>query len=134
MHEVLSGVRVPGDVPAAVGGYRAEGIIDQQEEQQLVEQIQTYLSNPAVQRWYDGKARILNEVDILFGKGYSKRPDRVMIYDDEVVILDYKFGEKERNSYHTQVRDYIRLIQQMGYPRVSGYLWYVSLGKTVRVE
>lgn len=134
MHEVLSGVRVPGDVPAAVGGYRAEGIIDLQEEQQLVEQIQTYLSNPAVQRWYDGKARILNEVDILFGKGYSKRPDRVMIYDDEVVILDYKFGEKERNSYHTQVRDYIRLIQQMGYPRVSGYLWYVSLGKTVRVE
>ncbi len=134
MHEVLSGVRVPGDVPAAVGGYRAEGIIDQQEEQQLVEQIQTYLSNPAVQRWYDGKARILNEVDILFGKGYSKRPDRVMIYDDEVVILDYKFGEKERNSYHAQVRDYIRLIQQMGYPRVSGYLWYVSLGKTVRVE
>ena len=134
MHEVLSGVRVPKDVPSVVSQYRIQGIIDRKEEEQLVEQIQVYLKNPEAQRWYDGKARILNEVDILFGKGFSKRPDRVMIYDDEVVILDYKFGEKENRNYHSQVRSYVRLIREMGYTCVSGYIWYVALGKIECVE
>ena len=134
MHEVLSRVRIPGDVPSAVSQYRIQGIINRAEEEQLVRQIQDYLDNPEVQHWYDGKARILNEVDILFGKGLSKRPDRVMIYENEVVILDYKFGEKENRNYHSQVRSYVHLVQEMGYSCVSGYLWYVTLGRIECVE
>ena len=71
----------------------------------------------------------MNEVEILAGKGLSKRPDRVMIYPDKVVIVDYKFGEKEEKKYHTQVRNYIKLIHKMGYQNVEAYIWYVELDK-----
>ena len=57
-----------------------------------------------------------------------------MIYENEVVILDYKFGEKENRNYHSQVRSYVHLVQEMGYSCVSGYLWYVTLGRIECVE
>ena len=57
-----------------------------------------------VKAWYDGSARVLNEVDILFGKGLSKRPDRVMIKDNKVIVVDYKFGERQDKRHPNQVR------------------------------
>ena len=134
MHEVLSGIRVPEDVPGAVHGYRLQGIINREEEESLIARIQSCLLLPEVQHWYDGKGRVLNEVDILSANKTSKRPDRVMIYEDEVVVLDYKFGEKPQTRYQSQVRNYMNLIVQMGYKQVSGYLWYVTLGRIERVN
>ena len=89
---------------------------------------------PDAAPWYDGTARVLNEVDILFGNGLSKRPDRVMITDDRVIVVDYKFGEHPDQRYHSQIRNYLKLIRQMGYKEVEGFLWYVELSKIEAVK
>ena len=134
MHEVLSRVRVPNDLPAAVDAYRVTGVINREEATELIAHLERLLQDPRVNAWYDGTARVLNEVDILFGKGSMKRPDRVMIKDDEVIVIDYKFGEKQLRSYHKQVEKYMQLIRKMGYQKVSGFLWYVELGEIQAVE
>ena len=66
--------------------------------------------------------------------GSFYRPDRVVETPDEVVVIDYKFGAVERSSYKKQVRTYMQLIGEMGYARVSGFIWYLSLGKIEAVE
>jgi hypothetical protein len=43
-------------------------------------------------------------------------------------VVDYKFGE-EHKYYAWQVRRYMKLLRQMGYPGVKGYLWYVKNNK-----
>lgn len=134
LHEVLSQVRTIDDVPMAVHRYQIQGVISREEERDLTRRLLDNLEQPEVQSWYDGKAKILNEVDILFGKGISKRPDRVMIYEDRVVVLDYKFGEKMSKAYQRQMKNYIKLITQMGYTNVTGYLWYVALSKIEKVK
>jgi hypothetical protein len=50
-----------------------------------------------------------------------------------VEVIDYKFGDKEEERYVRQVKTYCNLLQQMGYNRVKGYLWYVMLDKIVEV-
>lgn len=134
MHEVLSRIQTTHDVAASVHHYRQLGIIDRQEAEQLTDRLLTLLSQPQVAAWYDGRARVLNEVDILFGPAQSKRPDRVMIYDDQVVVVDYKFGKKQSRTYQGQVRNYLKLIRQMGYLQVKGYLWYIELDKIEEVK
>jgi CRISPR/Cas system-associated exonuclease Cas4 (RecB family) len=52
---------------------------------------------------------------------------------DEVVVVDFKFGRK-RQKYHSQVKEYMDLIAQMGYRQVKGYLWYVYLNELEEVE
>ena len=134
MHEVLSQVRTRKDIPSAVESYRLSGVINKEEAELLIVRLEELLDTPEVLPWYDGTARVLNEVDILFGKGLSKRPDRVMISDEKVTVIDYKFGEIQDKRHHNQVKNYMKLINQMGYERVEGYLWYVELGNIVSVD
>ena len=134
MHEVLSRIRTRKDIPQAVERYRQEGVIDRTEAVALVSRLEELLNMPDAAPWYDGTARVLNEVDILFGNGLSKRPDRVMITDDRVVVVDYKFGEHSDQRYHSQIRNYLKLIRQMGYKEVEGFLWYVELSKIEAVK
>lgn len=134
MHEVLSKIRTATDIAAAVDSYRSAGIITREEAEGVAGRLTVLLENPEVGEWYDGSARVLNEVDILFGEGFSKRPDRVMIKKDEVVVVDYKFGEKQDKRHQEQVKSYLRLIRKMGYEKVNGYLWYVELGKIEAVN
>jgi RecB family endonuclease NucS len=44
--------------------------------------------------------------------------------DDEVVVVDFKFG-KPNPEYNEQVERYMKLLREMGYKQVRGYLWYV---------
>ena len=134
MHEVLSHVRTRKDISLSVERYRLEGIIDREEAAALVVRLEELLDLPEVAPWFDGTARVMNEVDILFGKGLSKRPDRVMITGDRVVVVDYKFGEHQDQRYHSQVRNYLKLIRQMGYEQAEGFLWYVELNKIEAVK
>lgn len=134
MHEVLSGVRTTEDIAASVESYRLAGIINRDEATALVRRLTELLSTPGASDWYDGTSRVLNEVDILFGNGLAKRPDRVMISKDEVIVVDYKFGERQDKRHHNQVKNYLKLIRQMGYQHVRGFLWYVELSKIEAVK
>ena len=63
----------------------------------------------------------------------NKRPDRIVMVNDKVIIIDYKFGE-ENKGYKDQVNEYVDLIKKMGYKNVEGYLWYVEQGKIENVK
>jgi predicted RecB family nuclease len=62
------------------------------------------------------------------------RPDRVIVDGDKATVIDFKFGETEKASYHKQVKSYMEQLSGMGFGRVEGYLWYVMLGRTVKME
>ena len=69
-----------------------------------------------------------NECAIIYkqnGALQIRRPDRVMMKDGEVVVVDFKFG-KPNSKYNKQVVDYMQLLSKMGYENISGYLWYVE--------
>jgi CRISPR/Cas system-associated exonuclease Cas4 (RecB family) len=52
-----------------------------------------------------------------------------MINGKHAVVLDYKFGQNIEMSNVKQVRDYMYYLDQMGFEKVDGYLWYVELGE-----
>jgi hypothetical protein len=79
--------------------------------------------------WFSGRWKLYNECSILSedptnGAMKVHRPDRVMMYRDEVVVVDFKFGHP-MPEYKDQVSTYITLLKGMGYNNVKGYLWYV---------
>ena len=69
-----------------------------------------------------------NECSIIYasqeGSLQTRRPDRVMMKDGRVIVVDFKFGKKKK-AYRLQVKEYMDLLAQMGYAHVEGYLWYV---------
>ena len=91
--------------------------------------------------WFDEGKRIYGEQSIISEEGKNFRPDRIVLPaegEDGVEVVDYKFGEYKKDSksdkkYHEQVRNYMNLLQEMGYSNVKGFLWYVLEDEVVPV-
>lgn len=137
MHSLFSMIRTPNDVPGAIARLRMEGIIESDKhEQQTLKLVNWALKHPQVKEWFSGKWSLYNECAILYrenGVLQTRRPDRVMMKDGEVIVVDFKFG-KPYPEYNIQVKEYMDLLHDMGYEQVSGYLWYVFYNQLEKIE
>lgn len=133
MHEIISKIKTINDLRNTVDEYFLSGDITSEEKENIFSTLNTYLSKPEIAVWYSADCRILNEVQILQPIGSFIRPDRVIMINDEVTVIDYKFGEKENNKYIKQVKYYVSQIKKMGYEKVKGYICYISLDKIIKV-
>ena len=83
--------------------------------------------------WFSDEYQIFTEQDIITTSKNTYRPDRVMMKNKHAIIIDYKFGHKERKSHLEQVRNYMLLLQQMGYT-VEGHIVYNALQKIITIS
>jgi ATP-dependent exoDNAse (exonuclease V) beta subunit len=131
MHQLFESIIVLDDVEPSLKAMRYKGRITQDELLVLKKQAMEWLSDVRVKKWFDGSFEVKTEIGILWKE--QKRPDRVMIAKDQVVVVDYKFGNQKTNTHLDQIRGYVKLIHQMGYKSVKAYLWYVLLGEITEV-
>lgn len=110
-----------------------EGSISADEFALLSERIRTALADPQIAEWFDGHwTSVRNENQILRSTDGGRRPDRVMFSPERTVVVDYKFGRYQNPDHLSQIREYIDLLHQMGFPTAEGYIWYVTLGEVVK--
>jgi len=133
IHEILSLINTTGDLQKAVKRIETEGKIGSDESAKMVVELTGLLSDQEVKSWFDGTYRVVNERSILTGANGVKRPDRIMIGEDGVVVVDYKSGDVESDNYKYQLRTYIRELKNCGFENVSGYIWYTKTNKRVLV-
>ncbi|MDR0824205.1 MAG: UvrD-helicase domain-containing protein [Prevotella sp.] len=133
MHEIISQVNTTKDIDNAIDKYYISGDITAGQKGEITALLHSYLSNPTVAPWYSGEYKVLNEIQILQPTGNIIRPDRVMIKDGKVIVIDYKFGGKEDKKYIRQVKYYADQIRKMGYTDVKAYVCYITLGKIIEV-
>lgn len=126
MHMVMSEIETAADIDKALDKLLLQGIVDDTKRHARIKNlVERALSNPMAKEWFDGTYRLYNECTILSRKNNeARRPDRVMIKGDEAIVVDYKFGRKD-DKYDKQVTDYMKLLMDMNYKNVKGYLWYV---------
>ena len=96
-----------------------------QEDKAVIKQMFTEAKD---YKWFDGTYKVLNEKEII-SNGEVKRIDRIMFGKDEVIILDYKFTEDTENEekYHKQLKEYKKIVSQMGYKNIKTYLWFIGI-------
>jgi len=133
MHELFSAIYNTNDITPALESLFYQGKIDENEKKILHKEINSLFTDIQVQSWFSGEWKVLNERDILLKNNESKRPDRILIKDDNAILIDYKFGNKELNDHKNQVTEYAKLIRGMGFKQVESYLWYISKRKIVQV-
>ena len=125
MHELLSRIITHDDIIRAVTQLTDAGMVMSDEAEDLKLKIKDLLSDTRVKHWFDPAMRVLNEATVLLPSGHARRPDRVMMDGDSVIVVDYKFGEQEQKHKY-QAGEYKRLLKDMGYVNVKAYLWYVG--------
>jgi ATP-dependent helicase/nuclease subunit A len=129
LHRLFQDIRRREDIPNALQTLINEGLLGTKQAEEFGKVAEKAMSLPVVEDWYSGDYRLFNECSILCsgpdGKLQLKRPDRVMLSGKDVLVVDLKFG-KPSPSHHPQVKEYMKLLTEMGYSSVKGYLWYVE--------
>ena len=134
LHRTFEGATSREDIFAKLDEMAINGELRSEEIEMLKTQISTTLDTTVAGEWFDGSwIHLHSERNILMPNNKTKRPDRVMIRNNEAVVVDYKFGEVN-SSYKSQMSSYMSELRQMGYTTVTGYIWYVSTGKIVKID
>ncbi len=134
MHEIFEHIITSGDIKKAVMQKSREGIITREEAMEMIGTITGITGKKEVAHWFDGSWRVRNETAILLKGGKTRRPDRVMIKEGQVVVVDYKFGQHVQPRYRNQVRRYMDELREMGYNNLKGYVWYPLAGVIDEVD
>ncbi|MDR2802038.1 MAG: UvrD-helicase domain-containing protein [Prevotellaceae bacterium] len=136
MHRAFSYIATPDDTGAAVEKLVEDGFLanDAGQRKTLYTLLEDALKQPCAAEWFDGSWQLFTETNLLLpsetlAKPVQLRPDRVMFRNNEVVVIDYKFGKNQAPQHIQQVEEYIACLKKMGYSHVQGYCWYISLGQ-----
>lgn len=123
LHNILASVIAPCDIQPAVEKALQSGDVDEKDAEADVKLLKERIA--AHPEWFpEGGAEILTERSLFDADGKEYRPDRVIIQDGKVIIVDYKFGEKNPR-YKSQLSRYMNIYERMGYSQVEGAVWYV---------
>ena len=131
MHEVLSRVNDVSQLEEVLMQAREEGLIDEGKDwNTITNRIKKGFQNPLVGSWFNSENTIYNECGIASinekdGLPCVLRPDRVVMRDNNITVIDYKFGHPSK-LYEEQVEAYMNCLRKM-YPKhnVQGYIWYI---------
>jgi ATP-dependent exoDNAse (exonuclease V) beta subunit len=136
MHTLFSNIKTIADIPVAVEKLIFEGLITHAEKESYVRQVESAITASGVEHWFSPSYTLFNECLILTrdenNSTRTRRPDRVMVNQYEVLVVDYKLGEAHPR-HQKQVKEYIGLLHEMGYANVKGYLWYVAENRVEEV-
>jgi len=131
LHHLFSTIHTAADIDSAVRRLELDGILYDEgiTPDKLRTMLHKRLQTPQVAEWFSDKWQVFNECSILHVDADTHevkehRPDRVITDGKQMIVIDFKFG-KPKPEYHEQVRQYMALLQDMGYQNVTGYLWYV---------
>lgn len=133
LHYLFSTINTTDDIDTSLAQLEMDGLIEESGTniKRLRDMLHKRFSNRQVADWFSSRWTLFNECTILDYDAATDtvrehRPDRVMKDEKtgEVVIVDFKFGSP-RPEYVEQVNRYKAITQNMGYPNVKGYLWFV---------
>ncbi|MBN8697033.1 MAG: UvrD-helicase domain-containing protein [Bacteroidetes bacterium] len=130
VHTALARIISVDDIPTAVESMFQEGLIDQEEQKELLQTLPTLLSKQELKPYFEKGLIVKNEMEIITASGKIFRPDRIVIKDKTAAIIDYKTGEEKR-EHKQQVQDYADLLHQMGYTVTEKLLIYIEKEKIV---
>lgn len=134
-HGIMEHMETRKDEECAITDAQMSGLIpDDATLQQIRQLIDGAWENEKLCDWFSGKWELLREVTFLTANR-EMRPDRVMIdrVSSTAIVLDYKFGQHHDPKYPLQVRDYMRIMAELGYQHVEGYLWFAQDKKLQQV-
>jgi ATP-dependent exoDNAse (exonuclease V) beta subunit len=136
MHRLFEQIARFDTIEKAIDNLLADGLLQPDEKPEYMDKIHSAIRESKVERWFDGRYHSYQEHSIITEENseiVNKRPDRVLLADDETIVVDYKFGAAHA-SHKKQVQQYMHLLEAMHYPNVKGFLWYVEERKVEEIR
>ena len=125
VHEFLAQLKNVNEWESLLGRFLLDGKINSIEHGEMEALMIHLFQKEELHKFFDSRYRCKIEADIYDGRGNCLRPDRLVYFEDEIAILDYKTGEKSEKHVE-QLQVYQGLVKQIHDKEVNAYLLYTS--------
>jgi hypothetical protein len=132
-HLLMSRIERIEDIPNVLNTGVQEGEIELKNTKELTRRLTDLFNSSDYISLFDGKKEVLNEQTILVDATTTLRPDKIIIKENETIIIDYKTGIPSAKDLK-QINQYKSTLELMGYPKVSCYLFYSSINELKQVS
>lgn len=131
IHLLLSQIENSDQIEKRVLQNVEKGIIDISSKDEIQEYLNNIILHPDVQPYFEKGLEVKMESEILLESGLTIRPDRLIIDDEQIIIIDYKTG-KPLEKHIKQLDRYAETLLQMDYSSVEKVLIYIDEGVIVK--
>ncbi len=125
LHEALSLLHYIKDMKNLLVELISTSKIELEFQERIEADLVRIFSNQAYNELLEDAQSITNEQTILIGKYEAKRPDKIIFKEKETIVIDFKSG-LQTNKNEKQVKLYKKVLQEMGFPNVKGFLYYTT--------
>ena len=125
VHRLLSEIKDVKDISQAVDNLIDEGAIAIEEAAELKKLAEDIVEHPQIRPLYLSANTIISERELMLPSGECLRPDRVIILEDEIVVLDYKTGLPSL-KHEKQIAEYMRWVSEIESKKCRGLLIYLQ--------
>jgi ATP-dependent helicase/nuclease subunit A len=133
LHELLETVNSLENLDKLIDEKVQEGLIRAAEKEEIRKAVKEVLMQEEIHTWFKTARSVISEKDIILDEGIVKRPDKLFVFDDHAILLDFKFGA-EQSKYVGDIKLYRDSLMKMGeFKEVHAYLWYAQERKLQKV-
>lgn len=125
VHDMLAHIDVADEVDHIIQQYYLEGTIDKDEQKHIKQVLEQITRHPLLHPLFSHGSLVKNESEIMDEHGHLHRPDRLVLKDEVLSIIDYKTGERD-DKHLKQIRAYGGLFSKLGYPTIKLLLVYIN--------
>lgn len=134
IHKILSKINTANDISIAIKQIRTSGLIGDSDLEIIEKTLVNVINYPKLIKYYKPGLLIKNETELLLENGEIIRPDRVILENEMLTIIDYKTGEEKKQDFD-QLRKYMEAFKELGYKNIAGKLVYIGdIIKVVDIE
>lgn len=126
LHDVFARLETGNDLDAVLEDFRMQGYFSAVREAEIRRTLSAALSLPEVENWFSPDWRVYAERDIVMANGRVLRPDRVLIQNENAVVVDFKSGAPAPDEHAPQLLRYAEALRQIGYQHIGAFVLYLA--------
>ncbi len=126
MHRILAGIKTIEDIEPELEEMYYAGYLTETERLKIKSEIIEIINRPTVKSWFEvSENQVITEKAILSELGDIRIPDRIVLRENNIQVIDFKFGE-ERPEHEAQIREYMELISKIYSQNITGKVYYAQ--------
>ncbi len=125
LHDALSFIDSEHLIEEKLISLQNDGRVEFEFYNRITEELKIILNFTPYLEIISNANKICSEQAIIIGPNESKRPDKIIFKDNETIVIDFKTGLSNKKN-EKQVNMYKKVLAEMDFPNVKGYLFYIK--------
>ena len=131
-HALMGAVDDLSQIQSALDMLINQGLVDNSLRRKIEEAAHRFFDEGNASGLFDRVQKVFNERSILLPSGQLFIPDKVIIRENDAIVLDFKTGKKEP-KHKNQVRNYKKNLEQILNQSVIPMLYYTQSNEFIQV-